>query len=226
MSKPSRKIQNALNTISKREQWEFVEKKLYVHAISKVKYTAKGGTKIWKGIPSNKLPAIELKDMAEEFVSEAILKLFSGERKTWDTQEPLAESVIRYLMGVIDSLVNAKLTSPENQKTLQDRGFEDNDKEGSGSTPLEQIPDSSETPEEVLMTTEENIRQSKLVEDFLLFMKKEDEPLIVQIVELGKDYIFDLSEIAKKIGCTTNDLRNAKKRAARRLHAFRKKWKM
>jgi DNA-directed RNA polymerase specialized sigma24 family protein len=41
------------------------------------------------------------------------------------------------------------------------------------------------------------------------------------MIELGRDYnIFKPSLVAEKIGCSSQALRNAKKRAKRRLRAF------
>jgi len=217
----SQEVKNAINTLSNKD-WVLIEKKLLLHATVKVRYTAKGTLKIWNGIPSSQLPQEELNDMAKDFVAEARYKLLSGER-TWVPQAPIVNSLIRHLMGSIDSIISNTSMLQQNQ-VRQDRSLsplDDNDE--APKTHLERIVDESATPEEALIAEQEKMRELKWVEEFIQLLKEEGETIAIQMIELGRDYnIFKPSLVAEKIGCSSQALRNAKKRAARRLRAFLK----
>jgi len=220
MPELSQEVKNAISTLSNKD-WELIEKKLLLHAALKVRYTAEGTLRIWKCMPSSQLPEEELNDKAKDFVAEAIDKLLSGER-TWVPQAPIVNSLIRHLMGSIDSIISNTTMSPEN-KVRQDRSLSPlDDDDEAGKTHLERIVDESATPEEALIAEQEQMRELKWVEEFIQLLKEEGETIAVQMIELGRDYnIFKPSLVAEKIGCSSQALRNAKKRAARRLRAKR-----
>jgi len=220
MPELSQEFKNAINTLSNKD-WVLIEKKLLLHAAVKVRYTAKRTLRIWNGMPSSQLPEEELNDMAKDFVAEARYKLLSGER-TWVPQAPIVNSLLRHLMGSIDGLIsNATMSQPN--KVRQDRSLsplDDNDE--AGNTHIERIVDESATPEEALIAEQEKMRELKWVEEFQQLLKEDGETIAVQMIELGKDYIFKPSVVADKIGCSSQALRKAKKRATRQLRAFLK----
>ncbi len=140
--------------------------------------------------------------MAKDFVQEAIKKIFSGERKTWKPQDPLVESLLEYLMGVIDSLLNAEVTSAENTQCTSIGLLENNDTENDKGTPF-QIADSYPTPEEQLLEQDE-------FDKFKEFCKSDS--IVYKILECALKEITQRSHVAKCIGCTVTDVTNAKKR--------------
>jgi len=196
---PSEQIKNALNAIPESE-WSNIYRRLYVYSRFRIKITKDGGLRVIKGIPTIYHPHSD--DMAKDFVQEAIKKLFSGERKTWKPKEPLVESLLEYLMGVIDSLLSAEVKSDENTKCTSIALLEKNDPENETRTHF-QIADSRPTPEEQVLEQDE-------FDKFKEFCK--NDVTVYKIFQCALEGIIQRREVAKCIGCTVTDVTNAKKR--------------
>ncbi|MEK8016238.1 MAG: hypothetical protein VSS75_005165 [Candidatus Parabeggiatoa sp.] len=214
---PPEHIKKALEAIPDSE-WRKIEKKLVLYTISKFVGTRNGGLRFIKGIPSIYHP--HLKDMAEDFTHQAIAKLYYGERKTWNPPEfqdskkmPIAEisqSLVNYLIGVIDSLLSAEVNSLENSHCIYMGKLDSHDKENEEGTHF-QIADSCPTPEEQVLAQDE-------FEKFQSFCKK--DMMVSKILECALEGITKRSDIAKDIGCTVNEVTNAKKRMIRMARQF------
>jgi hypothetical protein len=176
----------------------------------------------WRTASKREIPGGET---AESVVSKAIEKVFSGKRK-WNPDT--SPSLEKYLMDVIDSLLNQLVNSHDNVKFefIPDRHDED------GNALPEEQPDQPEasaewlsrpplTPEQEMLVQEKNRRD----EDVLgaLIADCESDPLLKRVLEAMFDGYEKPASIAERVGCTPGEIYGASKRLDTKIASLRRR---
>jgi hypothetical protein len=176
----------------------------------------------WRTGNKRELPSGET---AESIVSKAIEKVLSGKRKWNPGTHPSFE---RYLMDVIDSLLNQLANSHDNVKFEIISDGQDNDGSNLPEEPPEHPEASAEwlgrpplTPEEEMLKKERNKRNDEVVG--ALIADCDDDPLLKKILEAMVDGYEKPASIAERVGCTPSEVYVASKRLDTKIDSFRKR---
>ncbi|MGA8013818.1 MAG: hypothetical protein WB949_15420 [Candidatus Acidiferrales bacterium] len=158
-------------------------------------------------------------------VSKAIAKTISGERNWNPETDP---SLGKYLMDVIDSLLNQLATSYDNTKfaVIPDRYDGDGNPmpEVRPSQPpvgAEWLAYPSQDPEAKILAAEKAEMDQRAVD--ALIVESDSEPHLKRVLEAIFDGCENPRSIAEKTGLTRTDVYNAKKRLATKAAAIRRR---
>lgn len=191
------------------DEWRSIAVELTRHALSVSRRLR------WRTRNVRELPGGETVD---SIASKAIEKVFLGERD-WDPEnEP---DITKYLMGVIDSLLNHLAESQEN--TLMtippEPGSVDAAAWESGSSKRDPASDwlipESGSPEAALIKQEQTSIEDRALE--LLMDECADDEILMKVLEAMMDGYNAPAEISKAKGIPVKDVYNAIKRLDRKL---------
>ena len=152
-------------------------------------------------------------ETVDSIVSKAFTKVLSGERQ-WNPLK--APDLKKYLMGVIDSLLNHLAEHKDNTTLRPLPRLEDG-----SDAPLHPAADSvawhqaSPDPETALMLREKTAYEDRLLQHLLDI--SQDDPLVVQLIEAMQAGHGKPGEIAKALGLPVTEVYKAVKRLDRKL---------
>lgn len=203
---------NAISEISD-EQWQQIILDLGGYAVSVSRRLR------WRTKNPIELPCGETVD---SIVSQALEKVFSGDRE-WDPkQDP---DIKRYLMGVVDSLLNHLAESKDNalltptpkpdsaDAPAWERGSSQRDPTTDWLVPARH------SPETVMLEKERTRLENRALE--LLIDECSDDQLLLKVLEAKMDGHDKPAEIAKAVGISIQEMYNATKRLDRKLEKVR-----
>jgi hypothetical protein len=175
----------------------------------------------WRTRNAQELPGGETVD---SIAWKAIEKVFLGERD-WDPESD--PDITKYLMGVIDSLLNHLAESQEN--TLMtippEPGSVDAAAWESGSSKRDPASDwlipASSSPEAALIEQEHTSLKDRALE--LLMDECADDEILMKVLEAMMDGYNTPAEISKAKGIPVKDIYNATKRLDRKTENVRKR---
>jgi hypothetical protein len=156
-------------------------------------------------------------ETVDSIVSKAFTKVLTGERR-WNPQT--APDFQKYLMGVIDSLLN-HLAQHKDNTTLRavPRRHDGSD------APLSPAPGASDwhqepqDPESVLLHHEQTAYEDRVLQ-YLLDVS-EDDPLVTQIIQAMRNGHDKPGDVATALGMSVSDVYNAMKRLDRKMMRVR-----
>lgn len=176
----------------------------------------------WRTENTQQLPGGET---VESIVSKAIEKLFSGKRNWNPDADPSLE---KYLMDVIDSLLNHLAESDDNTKftIIPERYDEDGNplpdiQAGQTEIGAEWLAPACQTPEAKLLEEERARRDEQVV--CALIDECADDPVLKKVLEAMVDGCDNPRSIAEKAGLTRTDVYNANKRLDTKIASLRKR---
>ncbi len=196
------------------DEWRNIAVDLTRHALS-VSRRLRWRTRNVRDLPGG--------ETVESIPSKAIEKLFSGERD-WDPEnEP---DITKYLMSVIDSLLNHLAESHEN--TLMTIPPEPDSIDGpaweSGSSKRDPASDwlvpATRSPENLLIEQEQTSLEDRALE--LLMDECGGDEVLMKVLENMMDGYKTSAEISEAMGIPVKDVYNATKRLDRKLESVRK----
>jgi DNA-directed RNA polymerase specialized sigma24 family protein len=156
-------------------------------------------------------------ETVDSIVSKAFTKVLTGERR-WNPQT--APDLQKYLMGVIDSLLN-HLAQHKDNTTLRavprlSDGRDAPLSPAPGATAWHQQPPD---PESALLQHEQAAYEDRVLQHLLGV--SEDDPLVTQIIQAMQDGHDKPSEVATALGVPVSDVYNAMKRLDRKMMGVR-----
>jgi hypothetical protein len=203
---------NAISEISD-EEWQQIILDLGWYAVSvsrRLRWRTKNPIDLPRG------------ETVDSIVSKALEKLFSGDREWHPKQDP---DIKRYLMGVVDSLLNHLAESKDN--TLLTRTPEPDSADApaweSGSSERDPATDwlvpARHSPETEMLEEERTRLENRALE--LLIDECSDDQLLLKVLEAKMDGHDKPAEIAKAVGISIQEMYNATKRLDRKLEKVR-----
>ena len=208
----NRKAHEAVSRISN-DEWRIIALELERYAFSVSRNLR------WRTRNPMELPGGET---VESIVSKAIEKLFVGDRDWNPEREP---DIRKYLMGVIDSLLNHLAQSKENTliAAVPEPGSADFPGWESGSPKRDPAADwlvpPRPSPEGALLMKEEAALQDRALD--LLIDECADDNILIVVLEAMMDGADTSAEISKAKGIPIKDVYNATKRLDRKLEKVR-----
>lgn len=189
----------------KQQPWEDIILRLDAYALSKAR------RKYW---PSGSKDGQSLLGgcSPQDIAREAIRRVFEGKRKWNPEKDP---NLLKYLKGVIDSILSTMVKSAENREVRAPTSYEesdvvDDDDNGSRSHAVQ-----SGGFHRGFSSPRENAQKSELL-DRVLAAVNGDEDLQLLVLCLDEDY-GSRADMAEKLGVSASELTNMKKRLARAL---------
>lgn len=157
---------------------------------------------------------VAISRMAQDFVMDAIAKVYAGERK-WNPET--CPDLLKYLIWVIHSDTNHAAQSSENKSTIE-RDDKDEFIKQEMEKFLEQMQQFIPLPGDYLLKEEQRQQDEEYLSGFIDFLD-DDRPL-VGIVECIMDGIEKPRDMATKLGVGVQEIYHMKKRLRRRLKEY------
>jgi hypothetical protein len=156
-------------------------------------------------------------ETVDSIVSKALTKVLTGERR-WNPQT--APDLQKYLMGVIDSLLNHLAQHKDNTALRAVPRQPDG-----SDAPLSPAPGAtdwhpeSQDPESVLLQHEQTAYEDRILQHLLDV--SQDDPLVTQIIQAMRDGHDKPGEVATALGIPVSEIYNAMKRLDRKMICVR-----
>jgi hypothetical protein len=156
-------------------------------------------------------------ETVDSIVSKALTKVLTGERR-WNPQT--APDLQKYLMGVIDSLLNHLAQHKDNTALRavprQPDGSDAPLSPAPGATDWHPEP---QDPESVLLQHEQTAYEDRILQHLLDV--SQDDPLVTQIIQAMRDGHDKPGEVATALGIPVSEIYNAMKRLDRKMICVR-----
>jgi len=157
---------------------------------------------------------------AEDIVTEAILKIYEGERAWSPDRNP---DLLEHLKSIIDSDLNHLAEGSEN-RTIRTAAVlrSENENGSNGVEVIDNTSASDPSPDEEIIKQEDERQSNAFLFAFIDFLNSEKE--LITVVECIMDGLQKPKDIARKLTMNVLDVNNLQKKMRRRLWEFQKKW--
>lgn len=165
----------------------------------------------WQGMMDGNMPS---GNEAADVVLEAIEDVLAGKR-SWD---PLTQpDLFAHLRSIVDSKLSHLVESKANLSIRSESTLSAGDDHPTSL--LAQLPDSTPSPDQILLHAEEEQRAEAFFWGFYEHLK--EEPLLQKVIECIVDGIDKPADVAAHLGVPPKEMYNMRKRLQRRLAEYR-----